>query len=236
MRDSEVRDSEVKTESFWMKNFRISRPTGSPLEHASYILECDDVLIPPGKVLLVEAPSGFGKTTFLRALAGLEECEGEFGFSDATSRRIDQLPVHQRGLGIVFQDQLLLSHLNAIENVALGLRLRKVPKKEAETRATQELTSIGLASRMHDPIPRLSGGERQRVALLRSLIIEPSLLILDEPFKGLDQQSAEQIKNYLHAQIKKYGLPVIIISHQEESSDIKLVGEMHSHVRRFRLK
>lgn len=166
-------------------------------------------------ILYVQAPSGFGKTTLLRAIAGLEPCEGQFTHSDK--------PVHERNIGFVFQDQLLLSHLNATENVMLGLELRGVSKADARQEAETELKKMGLGARLQASIQTLSGGERQRVAILRALIIRPSLLLLDEPYRGLDAESKDRITEYLRQYWAAHALPVIWVSHENENG-IRLVG------------
>jgi ABC-type nitrate/sulfonate/bicarbonate transport system ATPase subunit len=167
------------------------------------------------EALFVHAPSGFGKSTLLRAIAGLEPSQGSFTGSD--------LPVHQREIGFVFQDQLLLSHLNATQNVMLGLELRGMGKNEAKTLAETELTKIGLGSRLEASIQTLSGGERQRVAFLRALLIRPKLLLLDEPFKGLDGESKNRMNEYLRDALRAHPVAVIWVSHENEKG-LCLVG------------
>jgi molybdate transport system ATP-binding protein len=167
------------------------------------------------EVLYVQAQSGFGKTTLLRAIAGLEPCDGEFTGSD--------LPVHQRQIGFVFQEQLLLAHLNATENVMLGMEFQKIPKDEARARAEKGLNELGLETRLNAPITTLSGGERQRIALLRALLTRPKLLLLDEPFKGLDIESQKTMRLYLGRYLADHAVPVIWVSHETETGK-KLVG------------
>jgi len=167
------------------------------------------------EALYVQAPSGFGKTTLLRAIAGLEACQGEFTNSDK--------PVHERNIGFVFQDQLLLSHLNAIENVMLGMELHGVSKSDARVQAEAGLKALGLESRLRAPVTTLSGGERQRVALLRALLTRPSLLLLDEPMRGLDADSKKRILEYLRHFLAEHPVPMIWVSHEDETGN-RLVG------------
>ncbi len=201
-------------------------------------IESDDFLIKAGERLWVHAPSGFGKTSFLRAIAGFEACHGEMGYQNegGAETLIQALPPHRRQFGILFQDQLLLSHLNATDNVMLALKINKIEGARASERVSTGMKDLGLESRMNAPVTQLSGGERQRVALLRSLIFEPKLLILDEPFRGLDVLSHERMNSFLNKFLEDHPIPMIIISHQPEKCDFELIGESKGNVRKFILR
>ena len=205
---------------FWTRSFEVHSP--------GLDLTIQDIFIAPGETLLVQAPSGFGKTTLIRGLAGFEKVIGSYGVGD---QAFEALAPHEKNIGVLFQDQLLFSHLNALENVAVGLRLRGETLSSARQKSLEGLISLGLESRARAPVTELSGGERQRVAMLRSLIFLPQLLILDEPFKGLDEKSLEQMRQYLRTFLEKHPTPVILISHVEDSkepSPLKLVGEWNA--------
>ena len=143
-----------------------------------------DLEIPSGKFFTLLGPSGCGKTTLLRMLAGfVVPDEGRVWFGD---QDVTHLPVHQRGVGMVFQDYALFPDRSALANVMYGLAARKVPVLEANARALAMLRRVGLADFAGRSPATLSGGQRQRVAMARALVIEPKLLLLDEPLAALD--------------------------------------------------
>ena len=190
--------------------------------------------------LSIEAPSGFGKTTLLRGLLGLEKTEGEFWLDE---RRIDGLPPQKREIGMAFQDHLLFPHLTAAENVAFGLQIRGVKKSEALSEAHSLMKVLGMGDKNDAPIRVLSGGERQRLTLLRAMIWKPKLLILDEPFKGLDDTAKAQALRLLTQFNAQNRTAVLCVSHpSEQGADLssvntaKLVGTASggaTHVRKF---
>jgi ABC-type Fe3+/spermidine/putrescine transport system ATPase subunit len=177
-----------------------------------YTISCDSFTVKPGEFFSIEAPSGFGKTTLLRALMGFQKISK--GTIQLGADELQTRPPHLRRMGVVFQDHLLFSHLNAWENAVFGLTLRKTLNEGAILRAKAGFAALGLIDRMHAPITELSGGERQRVALLRAILFQPSCLILDEPLKGLDAKATGQVMDYLKEQIQARPIPVIWVSHQ----------------------
>ncbi len=194
-----------------MSGFRIEQ---LKIEVQGFKLSSDDFEIKPGELLSVKAPSGFGKTTFLRALMGFSKLSsGKIFLND---QRIDLLPVHERKVGVVFQDHLLFPHLTAIENALFGLKLRKKLDDETVKKAEEAFRFFGLESRTHAPISELSGGERQRVALIRAILFEPDWLILDEPLKGLDPDATSRSVSFLRQFLLTHPVPVIWVSHQGE--------------------
>ncbi len=140
--------------------------------------------IAKGEFLTMLGPSGSGKTTCLLMLAGFETAtHGEIRLD---GRPINNIPPHRRGIGMVFQNYALFPHKTVFDNVAFGLRMRKVAQSKIRDRVSRMLEVVGLPGVEARQPHQLSGGQRQRVALARALVIEPSLLLLDEPLSNLD--------------------------------------------------
>src|SRR5262245_57914888 len=138
--------------------------------------------IEKGELVTLLGPSGCGKTTTIRLIAGfLEPTEGSVWIS---GRDVTSLSPEQRNIGMVFQSYALFPHLNVFENVAFGLRAAKVPRSEIETRVQRALGLVNLANYDRRPVYELSGGEQQRVAIARAVVIEPQILLLDEPLSN----------------------------------------------------
>ncbi|TML15581.1 MAG: amino acid ABC transporter ATP-binding protein, partial [Actinobacteria bacterium] len=149
-----------------------------------------DLEAKPREVVAILGPNGAGKTTLLRCLAGLQPIdEGRIALGDEV---LDEpaagilVAAEHRPVGVVFQDYLLFAHLSALDNVAFGLRARRVPRAEARAQAMLWLERLGLADHARDRPATLSGGQQQRVALARALATNPKLLLLDEPLAALD--------------------------------------------------
>lgn len=197
-----------------------------------WVLRVDAFDVKPGEWLEVQAPSGFGKTTLIRGLAGFQKCEGDFSLN---GRVVSTLPPEKRNFGVVFQDQLLIQNLNAFDNAALGIRLRRKLTQADELLLRSAFEHLGISERIHAPVQELSGGERQRVALIRALAFRPDLIILDEPFKGLDRASMDRMLEFVRAHLVTNPVPVIWISHQSEIKieGPKLLGEMQHEYRQF---
>ena len=184
--------------------------------YPEYRLSCDDFKVKGGSYLTIVAASGFGKTTLLRGIMGFAKLsQGQIILNDEP---LEAKPPEKRNFGVVFQDHLLFPHLTAIENALFGLKLRNQINPENLARANAGFDQLGLSSRKNTLISVLSGGERQRVALLRATLFSPSLLILDEPVKGLDLTSSEAVMNYLRQFLLSHPVPVIWVSHQGEHS------------------
>jgi len=177
-----------------------------------------DLEIQPGEFIALLGPSGSGKTTLLRIIAGLEfQDEGRVEFDGVD---VSDTPVADRHVGFVFQHYALFRHMTVGENVAFGLSVAKNrrPKKERKARAEELLRLVqleGLADRYPS---QLSGGQRQRVALARALAIDPSLLLLDEPFGALDAKVRKDLRRWLRDLHKQMGLTSIFVTHDQEEA------------------
>jgi putative spermidine/putrescine transport system ATP-binding protein len=172
--------------------------------------------IHPGELLALLGPSGSGKTTALRVLAGLERAERGrvlVGGADITA-----LPPHRRGMGMVFQAYSLFPNMTALENVAFGLRLRRVAKAERRRRAADLLDLVGLAREADRHPHQLSGGQQQRVALARALAIEPRVLLLDEPLSALDAGVRVRLREEIRRIQLEVGITTVFVTHDQEEA------------------
>lgn len=164
----------------------------------------------PGEVLAVIGPNGAGKSTLLHALAGLVDVEGHalLGGTDLLTR-----PVRERNVGLVFQGQLLFPHLSALDNVAFGLRSRGAPRAAAEGVARDWLERFGIADLSGRRPRELSGGQAQRVAIARALATDPDVLLLDEPFTGLDVSVQMALRIELGRHLRDFAGIALLVTH-----------------------
>lgn len=166
-----------------------------------------------GEILCLLGPSGCGKTTLLRMIAGLEQPDsGVIRFNGMDMR---QIPVHERGFGMMFQDFALFPHKNVRENIAFGLRMQHLSRAEIERRVAQMLELVELEGLGEREIAQLSGGEQQRVALARALAPGPQLLMLDEPLGALDRALRERLMLDVRAILKRVGMTAIYVTHDQ---------------------
>jgi molybdate transport system ATP-binding protein len=164
----------------------------------------------PGEVLAVIGPNGAGKSSLLHAVAGLVDVEGSARLGDAD---LLTLPVRERRVGLVFQGQLLFPHLSALDNVAFGLRSRGERRTTADAVARDWLERFGIAD-LADRRPReLSGGQAQRVAIARALATEPDVLLLDEPFTGLDVSVQMALRIELGRHLRDFPGIALLVTH-----------------------
>ena len=169
-----------------------------------------------GELLMLLGPSGCGKTTLLRAIAGfVDPAAGSIRFdADEMVGR----PAHTRNVGMVFQSFALWPHMTVAENVAFGLRERRVPRPEIAERVEAALASTRMAGYGARPIDELSGGEQQRVALARALVIRPRCLLLDEPLSNLDAKLRQSMRDEIRRLCKTTGLTTIYVTHDQKEA------------------
>lgn len=169
--------------------------------------------IPEGQFVTLLGPSGCGKTTTLRMIAGLlDPTAGEITIK---GRRVNDLPIHKRNLGIVFQNYALFPHKTIADNVGFGLRYRNVPKEDAARRVREALDLVQLPN-VADRYPSaLSGGQQQRIALARAIVIEPDVLLLDEPLSALDANLREDMRVELKKIQHRIGVTSIFVTHDQ---------------------
>ncbi len=178
------------------------------------VLRGVDLEVGQGEILCLLGPSGCGKTTLLRAITGLERPDA--GDVLVEGRSVLGTPVHARDFGLMFQDYALFPHMSVAENVAFGLKMRRLP--DAARRVREALALVGLAGLERRAVTQLSGGERQRVALARSLAPGPRLLMLDEPLGALDAALRDRLVVELRAIIRQVGLTAIYVTHDQREA------------------
>ncbi|MEI6255054.1 MAG: sulfate/molybdate ABC transporter ATP-binding protein [Planctomycetota bacterium] len=172
--------------------------------------------VPEGTLLALLGPSGSGKTTLLRIIAGLEWPDSgriEEDGSDITDRH-----ARQREVGFVFQHYALFRHMSVFENIAFGLRIRKIPNREVETKVQELLHLVRLDGLGGRKPAQLSGGQRQRVALARALAIRPKILLLDEPFGALDAKVRVELRQWLRRLHDEIGMTSVFVTHDQEEA------------------
>ena len=175
-----------------------------------------DLKVQKGEFLILLGPSGCGKTTSLRLIAGLEEpTSGQIHCEDLL---LNPLPPYKRPVNTVFQDYALFPHMTVGENVAYGLRVKRVPRSDIKNRIEEELNLVALGG--YEPrLPReLSGGQQQRIALARALICQPIILLLDEPLGALDLKLRKEMQIALKSIQTKVGITFIHVTHDQEEA------------------
>ncbi len=169
-----------------------------------------------GELVAVIGPSGSGKSTLLKLVAGLES--GNTGSILLDGDDLSRKPVHQRHIGMVFQSYSLFPHLNVQDNVAYGLKLRKVPAAERARKAQGLLEMVGLGELAQRPVAKLSGGQQQRVALARALAIDPRALLLDEPLAALDAGIRGHLRDQIRALQQRFNATTLLVTHDQEEA------------------
>ena len=186
---------------------------------ANQILKGVSMHLKKGEVVALLGPSGSGKTTLLRAVAGLESPKA--GTIDIGERNVFdgakhfEMPAEQRNLGLVFQSYALWPHKTVFDNVAYGLKLRKMGSTEIAARVKEVLTQLGLGHLGERYPHQLSGGQQQRVAIARALVYNPPVILLDEPLSNLDAKLREEARAFLRELIVRLGLSALMVTHDQ---------------------
>ncbi|EKO3582688.1 ATP-binding cassette domain-containing protein [Vibrio metschnikovii] len=196
--------------SFYLKNLTLHKPDGQPL------LSHFDLTIHRGEIVSLMGPSGCGKSTLLNVIAGHLPTDfryrGEMTFNQ---QDLTTLRPHQRQIGLLFQDDLLFPHLNVWENLAFALP-NTVKGQHRKRQAQQALENVSLLALAESFPDQLSGGQRARVSLLRMLLAQPRLALLDEPFSKLDKTLRIQFRQWVFEQLKASQIPTLMVTHDEE--------------------
>ena len=181
-----------------------------------YAVKDNSLVIEPGEFVTLLGPSGCGKTTTLRMIAGFESPdEGEIYLGDEA---INALTPNKRDTAMVFQSYALLPHYNVFDNVAYGLKLRHVPKEEIRERVMKILDLVELTGMEGRMTNQLSGGQQQRVALARALVIEPSVLLFDEPLSNLDAKLRVTMRTEIRRIQQEVGITAIYVTHDQSEA------------------
>lgn len=181
-----------------------------------FSLECEK-----GTMTCLLGPSGCGKSTVLNIISGLEKNDPDYEEKleiQLDGQRIEKLPPRERGVGMVFQSGALFNHMNVVNNVAYGLISQGMKKKETLARASAFLPEFGLEGFDRRMPQTLSGGERQRVALARTLITQPKLVLLDEPLSALDADLRQRLALQIRDWQKSMGFTAIMVTHDENEA------------------
>ncbi len=206
MRTGELKGVEIKVENLTKKYGNVVA-----LDNVSLVVE-------KSKITTLLGPSGCGKTTLLKVIAGLEKPSSGKVYFDGTD--VTGLPPEKRNIGFVFQDLALFPHLDVYGNIAFGLKIRRYPNAEIRRRVREVLDLVGLDPDvfMRRKIDELSGGQKQRVAIARALVIEPSVLLLDEPFAHLDYKIKQRLLSVLKRIQKETGTTVLYVTHDQNEA------------------
>jgi len=192
-----------------LKNISKDFGGGNVLDHISFYIRENEFLTLLG-------PSGCGKTTTLRIIAGFElPSEGKVVFQ---GKDITMMPPYERPVNTVFQKYALFPHLNVFENIAFGLKIKKLPKEEIEKKVTEGLRLVNLSGFEKRDIESLSGGQQQRIAIARALVNEPKVLLLDEPLGALDLKLRKEMQIELKNMQKRVGITFIYVTHDQEEA------------------
>ena len=175
-----------------------------------------DLTLQPGELVALLGPSGCGKTTTLRLLAGLEDADS--GHITVGGKDITRVSAAKRDMGMVFQAYSLFPHMTVRQNVAFGLRLRRVSAAQRDKRAIEMLDLVGLVTQADRYPHQISGGQQQRVALARALAIEPQVLLLDEPLSALDAKVRAQLRDQIRRIQLEVGITTLFVTHDQEEA------------------
>lgn len=179
---------------------------------------CSDVniSIKEGEFFTLLGPSGCGKTTLLRVIAGFVTPDS--GQVNICNKNVVKLPAEKRGVGMVFQNYALFPHMSVLENIAYGLKIKRLKKEEIAQKVLKYIDLVNLKGYEHRKISELSGGEQQRVALARALVVEPKVLLLDEPLSNLDAKLKDKMRAELKSIQKTLGITTIFVTHDQQEA------------------
>jgi putative spermidine/putrescine transport system ATP-binding protein len=180
------------------------------------VIEALDVHIRRGELVSLLGPSGCGKTTLLRLIAGLVNADR--GSITLGGRELASVPAHKRNVSVVFQNYALFPHLNVRENVAFGLRARGQSAQAAQPAVDEVLALVRMRDFATRAVGQLSGGQQQRVAVARALVVNPDLLLLDEPFSALDRKLRETMQIELKSLLRSRGMTAIFVTHDQDEA------------------
>ena len=177
----------------------------------SFTLRVDELTVSPREIFAILGETGAGKTVLLEAIAGAYPVDE--GAIELDGKNIETLPVQQRHLGIVYQDYALFPHMSVAENIGYGLKMNDVPADEATRRIERQLSLFGI-ERIADRFPGIiSGGESQRCALARALVMEPEILLLDEPFSAVHPATKERLYQTIRDIHRAFDCTIVFVSH-----------------------
>ncbi|MGX7111557.1 ABC transporter ATP-binding protein [Gemella cuniculi] len=187
-----------------LNNINFSYDSTELLKNFNFTMKKNDIYA-------IVGPSGCGKTTLLRIIAGLEQdFSGEILLEN---KNINKLSANKRDIVLMFQDNLLFPHMTIEENIAFGLKMKKYPKRKIKELVRQMVQDIKLENKLKKYPRELSGGQKRRVALARAIILNPRVLLLDEPFIGLDKDIKLEIMDLLKNIKNKYNMSIIFVTH-----------------------
>ncbi len=179
-------------------------------------VETMDLDIPEGSLVTLLGPSGCGKTTLLRMLAGLESpTQGDILIK---GKRVNDTPIHKRNLGMIFQNYALFPHKTIFDNVAFGLKYRGFPKDEMHKKVVSALEMVRLPGVENRMPSQLSGGQQQRIALARAIVIEPDVLLMDEPLSALDENLREEMRREIDNLQQALGVTTLFVTHDQREA------------------
>ncbi|KAB5969997.1 ABC transporter ATP-binding protein [Bifidobacterium adolescentis] len=199
-----------------VKNLRKEYPV---LDETVVALERVNLAIPQGQICCIYGESGSGKSTLLNQLAGMEKpTKGGVRITGVSISRLDERQLaefRQKHLGFVFQSYNLLPNLNAIENVAMPLMFRGVPKRKRETIARAMLKRVGLGKRMNHYPTQMSGGQQQRVGIARAFVTRPQVVFADEPTGNLDSKTKTEVMDMICSFARDFNQTIVLVTHDD---------------------
>lgn len=207
------------------------------VKNQSFEMEVDGISVNRGEILVIYGPNGSGKTTLLRTIVGTIKpirgyicLDGALIFMANNGKVAYNLPPERRGIAYMPQNYLLYPHLTVYKNVEFAVKARKMGKSEVERRTYEALRLVGMWNKRDKFPTQLSGGEKQRVALARALAIEPKLMLLDEPFSSIDEESREMLRDEIRELLKNSVSTALIVSHLDKD---RRIGDRVVHISDF---